>query len=93
MLKLDLSNEAMRFIETLAGKQYKQVVGAMIGLLKEPAPHDSRALVGYPYRLSMSENNVLSMTCRAIGCGTKPHRSLGDGSVDRAWPETPESTI
>lgn len=50
MLKLDLSNEAMRFIETLPGKQYKQVVGAMISLLKEPAPHDSRALVGYPYR-------------------------------------------
>ena len=45
MLKLDLSNEAMRFIETLPGKQYKQVVGAMISLLKEPAPHDSRALV------------------------------------------------
>jgi len=50
MLKLDLSNEAMRFIETLAGKQYKQVVSTMIGLLKEPTPHDSRALVGYPYR-------------------------------------------
>ena len=50
MLKLDLSNEAMRFIETLPGKQYKQVVGAMISLLKEPTPHDSRALVGYPYR-------------------------------------------
>jgi mRNA interferase RelE/StbE len=50
MLKLDLSNEAMRLVETLAGKQYKQVVGTMIGLLKEPTPHDSRALVGYPYR-------------------------------------------
>ena len=50
MLKLDLSNEAMRFIETLAGKQYKQVVSTMIGLLKELAPHDFRTLVGCPYR-------------------------------------------
>ena len=50
MLKLDLSNEAMRFIEALPGKQYNQVVGKMIGLLKEPMPHDSRTLVGYPYR-------------------------------------------
>ena len=50
MLKLDLSNEAMRFIETLPGKQYKQVVGTMISLLKEPTPHDSRTLAGYPYR-------------------------------------------
>lgn len=50
MLKLDLSNEAMRFIETLAGKQYKRIVGTMIGLLKEPTPHDARTLVGYPYR-------------------------------------------
>ena len=50
MLKLDLSNEAMRFIETLPGKQYKQVVGTMLVLLKEPTPHDSRSLAGYPYR-------------------------------------------
>jgi mRNA interferase RelE/StbE len=60
MLKLDLSNEAMRFIEALPGKQYKQVVGKMIGLLKEPMPHDSRTLVGYPYhRVNVGEYRIV----------------------------------
>ena len=34
----------------MPGKQFKQVVGALFGLLKNPEPHDSRILKGYPYR-------------------------------------------
>ena len=50
MLKLDLTHDALRFLRTLPGKQYKQVVGTMMNLLKEPMPQDSRPLIGYPYR-------------------------------------------
>lgn len=50
MLKLDMTNDALSFLENLPGKQFKQVVSMMFNLLKDPAPHDSRILQGYPYR-------------------------------------------
>ena len=50
MLKLNLTHDALSFLESVPGKQYKQVVGAMFDLLKNPEPHDSSALRGYPYR-------------------------------------------
>lgn len=50
MLKLDLSRDASGFIQTLNPKQYRQVVGTVFRLLQNPAPQDSSALIGYPYR-------------------------------------------
>ena len=50
MLKLNLTHDALSFLDNVPGKQYKQVVGAMFDLLKNPEPHDSSALRGYPYR-------------------------------------------
>ncbi|HOW77056.1 MAG TPA: type II toxin-antitoxin system RelE/ParE family toxin [Candidatus Competibacteraceae bacterium] len=50
MLRLNLTHDALSFLDTLSGKQYKQVVGSMFNLLKNPEPHDSSALRGYPYR-------------------------------------------
>ena len=46
MLKLDLSRDAGDFIAGLQGKQFKQVVSAMLSLLKNPQPHDARPLSG-----------------------------------------------
>lgn len=44
MLKLDLSRDAGDFIAGLPGKQFKQVVSAMLSLLKSPQPRDARPL-------------------------------------------------
>ena len=49
MLKLDLSRDALRFIQTLNPKQYRQVVGTVFRLLQNPEPQDSSALIGYHY--------------------------------------------
>lgn len=40
----------MSFLMGLPGKQFKQVAGTVLGLLKNPEPHDSKQLAGYPYR-------------------------------------------
>jgi mRNA interferase RelE/StbE len=50
MLKLDMSREALDFLEALPSKQYKQIVATLFGLMKNPEPQDSKKLVGYPYR-------------------------------------------
>ena len=43
-LKLSIARRAGRFIKTLPPKQDKQVVDAILSLLNDPRPHDSRAL-------------------------------------------------
>jgi len=50
VLKLDLSRDALRFVQTLDPKQYRQVVGTVLRLLQNPEPQDSSALIGYSYR-------------------------------------------
>ncbi|MGR8935769.1 MAG: metallophosphoesterase [Gammaproteobacteria bacterium] len=50
MLKLNLTLAALAFLDNLPAKQYKQIVNAMLGLLKNPTPQDSSMLKGYPYR-------------------------------------------
>lgn len=50
MLKLNLTHDALSFLDDLPGKQYKQVVSTLFNLLKNPKPHDSSALRGHPYR-------------------------------------------
>jgi mRNA interferase RelE/StbE len=50
MLKLNLTNSALDFLENLPAKQFKQLVNALFALLKNPTPHDSQLLKGYPYR-------------------------------------------
>lgn len=50
MLKLDMTNEAIAFLNILPGKQFKQIVSMVFDLLKNPFPQDSRVLNGYPYR-------------------------------------------
>ena len=43
-LELSIARRAGRFVKTLPPKQYKQVVDAILSLLNDPRPHDSRAL-------------------------------------------------
>jgi mRNA interferase RelE/StbE len=40
-LKLDLTNDALGFVEKLEAKQHKQVTNKLFGLMKDPRPHDS----------------------------------------------------
>ncbi|HEX8612684.1 MAG TPA: type II toxin-antitoxin system RelE/ParE family toxin [Telluria sp.] len=46
MLKLAITNAADKFLAALQAKQYKQVGSAILGLLRNPEPHDSKQLNG-----------------------------------------------
>ena len=46
MLRLNLTNSSLSFLDGLPSKQFKQVVNTLFNLLKNPTPQDS----GYPYR-------------------------------------------
>jgi len=60
MKKLDLSLRAQGFLEGLPPKQFRQVVSAILRLLRDPLPHDSRPLQGYPYhRIDVGEYRVI----------------------------------
>jgi mRNA interferase RelE/StbE len=48
MYKLDISKKAFDYIKDLQAKQFKQVYVAILELLKNPNPHDSKALINYP---------------------------------------------
>lgn len=50
MRKLDPTREALNFVMVLPAKQFRQVVGTILGLLKNPLPHDSILLSGSPHR-------------------------------------------
>ena len=44
----------------MPAKQYRQVVGAIFDLLKDPQPHFAKQLTGYPYfRLAVGEYRVI----------------------------------
>jgi len=45
-LKLKISKQASKFIQKLPPKQYKQVVGTVLALLRDPEPQDSKYLKG-----------------------------------------------
>ena len=50
MLKLDLTKRALSFLEQLPPKQFRQVANKVFGLMENPEPHDSKELIGYPFR-------------------------------------------
>ncbi|MEW6667292.1 MAG: type II toxin-antitoxin system RelE/ParE family toxin [Thermodesulfobacteriota bacterium] len=49
MLRLDLTRQARRFLETLPPKQFRQVVNKVFSLMSNP---DAIQMQGYPYRRS-----------------------------------------
>lgn len=50
MLKLDLTKAALGFFEQLPPKQFRQVANKVFSLMENPEPHDSKELVGHPFR-------------------------------------------
>lgn len=50
MLKLDITNQAVKFFPSLPAKQYRQVFNKILSLMEDPEPPDSSPLMGYPYR-------------------------------------------
>jgi len=60
MLKLDIKRPAYDCLTDLQTKQFKQVMLSIIRLTKEPYPHDSQKLAGYPYhRIDIGEFRII----------------------------------
>ena len=60
MRTLVFDKAALKELSALPAKQYRQVVGAIFDLLKEPQPHFAQQLAGYPYfRLAVGEYRVI----------------------------------
>ena len=49
MLPLSLSRAAVRFLDTLPPKRYRQVTRKIIMLMADPRPADAERLKGYEY--------------------------------------------
>jgi mRNA interferase RelE/StbE len=63
MLRLSISKDALDFVLSLQGKQFKQVVGKVFGLLSDPLPNDSSQLKGYDYRrVDVGEYRIIYRT-------------------------------
>jgi mRNA interferase RelE/StbE len=57
---LDFDRAALKELLELPAKQFRQVVVAILELLREPQPHFSKQLSGYPYlRLAVGEYRVI----------------------------------
>ena len=46
MRKLDLTRDALKFVNVLDAKQFRQVIRKMLSLLTDPEPADLRKLIG-----------------------------------------------
>lgn len=49
MLKLLISKDAQKFLDTLPPKQFRQIVKKVFALMEDPRPHDTKELKGYPF--------------------------------------------
>ncbi len=45
-MNLKMTKQAQKACQSLDAKQYRQVVSAILGLLKNPEPHDSQPMKG-----------------------------------------------
>ncbi len=61
MLKLDITHDAHKFLKKLPPKQYRQVVSKMLSLMKDPKPHDTKQLIGFPeyWRTDIGEYRIV----------------------------------
>jgi len=60
MAKLDLARDALKFVENLPAKQFRQIVVRVLELAREPRQADSQRLQGYPYfRIDVGEYRVV----------------------------------
>jgi mRNA interferase RelE/StbE len=60
VLPLSLSRAAVRFLDTLPPKQFRQVTRRIIMLMADPRPPDAERLRGYEYsRVTVGEYRVI----------------------------------
>jgi len=60
MLKLDIKRPAFDSLVELQTRHFKQVMLSILRLAKDPYPHDTRKLTGYPYyRIDVGEFRVI----------------------------------
>lgn len=60
ILKLNMTCSVQKFLMELSAKQFKQIVGKIFFLLKDPVPNDSSQLQGYPYyRADIGEYRII----------------------------------
>lgn len=50
MKKLDLTHDALKFLDSLPPKQFRQVVTRVFEFMETPEPQDSKPLTGFEYR-------------------------------------------
>ena len=72
MLKLEITHQVKKFIDTLPPKQFRQVVNKALSLMADPEPSDSVKMKGYPFRRAdigeyrivyRLENDSLKVAC------------------------------
>ena len=61
MNNLDITKTAVKFLEKLPPKQFRQIVRTIFKLRELPEPHDSKQLVGYPEyrRVDIGEYSII----------------------------------
>jgi len=50
VLKLRLSRESQKYLDSLPPKQFRQIVKKIFSLMENPLPNDSEEMKGYPFR-------------------------------------------
>ena len=83
MLKIDITKSAGKFIKKLPPKQFKQVVGTILGLRENPKPHDSKQLIGYPEykRVDIGEYRIIYR----VDTGTVYIATIGKRNDDEVY--------
>lgn len=82
MLKLQISRESKKFLDSLPPKQFRQVVQKILSLLDDPKPHDCKELKGYPFlRSDVGEYRIVydgheHETLRVLIVGKRNDRKL-----------------
>lgn len=61
MRQLDINKQVIQFTLTLQAKQFKQIHKAILELLENPRPYDSKQLVGYDhlFRKDVGEYRII----------------------------------
>jgi mRNA interferase RelE/StbE len=59
--KLDITNDAVKFVHELPPKQFRQVFNKILDLSKNPRPTDSEQLKGHPdfFRADIGEYRII----------------------------------
>lgn len=83
MLKIDITKSVGKFIKKLPPKQFKQVVGTILGLRENPKPHDSKQLIGYPeyQRVDIGEYRIIYR----VDTGTVYIATIGKRNDDEVY--------